>query len=95
VWDGSPILPEWWVDHGRRARSAAADDGALHGAHWWVVDDGRGTFRAAGYEGQTITICPAFDLVLVRLGKTPAAHYPDLVAWRAAVVEAFSSASPT
>ena len=31
-----------------------------------------GTFRASGYEGQTITICPALDLMVVRLGKTAA-----------------------
>ena len=62
-----------------------------YGAHWWgVAGDTLGTFRASGYEGQSITICPALDLIVVRLGKTPTEHDPDLVAWRADVVQAFS-----
>jgi CubicO group peptidase (beta-lactamase class C family) len=89
VWDGARLLPEGWVDHGRRLRSVVAEDGSLYGALWWIEDDGRGTFRAAGYEGQSITVCPALDLVVVRLGKTLAERYPDLAAWRAAMVAAF------
>ena len=51
-----------------------------------------GTFRASGYEGQSITICPPLDLVVVRLGKTPFEREPNLVPWRAAMVEAFAPA---
>jgi hypothetical protein len=54
--------------------------------------DPLGTFRASGYEGQTITICPALDLVLVRLGKTPLEREDALVPWRAAMVRAFAGA---
>jgi CubicO group peptidase (beta-lactamase class C family) len=54
-----------------------------------VEGDTLGTFRASGYEGQSITICPTLDLVVVRLGQTPAAHYPDLTRWRADMVRAF------
>ena len=50
-----------------------------YGAHWLGVRGETldtlnpwGTFRASGYEGQTITICPALDLMVVRLGKTRA-----------------------
>jgi hypothetical protein len=57
-----------------------------------VEGDTLGTFRASGYEGQSITICPTHDLVVVRLGKTPAAHYPDLTRWRTDMVGAFLSA---
>ena len=56
--------------------------------------DTLGTFRASGYEGQSITVCPTNDLVVVRLGRTPAARYPDLTRWRADVVQAFSVPSP-
>lgn len=94
VWGDRRLLPAAWVDMARRPRSADPTDGALYGAHWWVDDDGHGTFRCAGYEGQSITVCPAADLVVVRLGKTPADHYPDLARWRAAVVAAFTGASP-
>jgi CubicO group peptidase (beta-lactamase class C family) len=89
VWDSRRLLPEGWVDTARRTRSADPTDGALHSLHWWVVDDGRGTFRAAGYEGQSITVCPAHDLVVVRLGKTPAERADHLVRWRADMVAAF------
>jgi CubicO group peptidase (beta-lactamase class C family) len=89
VWDGRRLLPEGWVDTARRPLSVDPADGSLHAMHWWVVDDGRGTFRAAGYEGQSITCCPANDLVVVRLGKTPAERYPDLAAWRESMVAAF------
>ena len=72
VWDGERILPEGWVDHGRRVRSVDPTDGSLYGAHWWIdqLDLERGTFRASGYEGQAVAICPALDAVVVRLGKT-------------------------
>jgi CubicO group peptidase (beta-lactamase class C family) len=89
VWDGVRLLPEGWVDYGRTVQSIDPEDGP-YGAHWWgVAGDTLGTFRASGYEGQSITICPAHDLVVVRLGKTTAAHYPDLTRWRADVVAAF------
>jgi CubicO group peptidase (beta-lactamase class C family) len=90
VWDGTRLLPEGWVDYGRTIESVDPEDGP-YGAHWWgVAGDTLGTFRASGYEGQSIAICPALDLIVVRLGKTPTEHDPDLVAWRADVVQAFS-----
>lgn len=93
VWDGQRLLPEGWVDHGRRPRSVDPEDGRLYGAHWWVVGDEFGTFWANGYEGQSILVCPGLDLVVVRLGKTPKRRYPALTAWRAAVVDAFRDGS--
>jgi CubicO group peptidase (beta-lactamase class C family) len=90
VWDGIRILPEGWVDYGRTMVSDDPEDGP-YGAQWWgVAGDTLGTFRASGYEGQSITICPALDLIVVRLGKTDIEHDPDLVAWRADVVRAFA-----
>lgn len=91
VWDGSRLLPEGWVDHARRIRSVDPVDARPYGAQWWVVGDDLGTFWANGYEGQSIMVCPALDLVVVRLGKSAAERYPALVEWRAAVVEAFST----
>ena len=91
VWDGTRLLPQGWVDHARRPRSIEPVDHRLYGAQWWVVGDDLGTFWANGYEGQSIMVCPGLDLVVVRLGKSTADRYPALVAWRAAVVEAFRS----
>jgi CubicO group peptidase (beta-lactamase class C family) len=90
-WDGRRLLPEGWVDHGRRARSRDAD-GRFYGAHWWVVGDDLGTFWANGYEGQSILVCPGLDLVVVRLGKSLADQYPALTDWRARVVDLFRAA---
>jgi CubicO group peptidase (beta-lactamase class C family) len=91
TWDGTRLLPEGWVDYGRTVASDDPEDGP-YGAHWWgVAGDTLGTFRASGYEGQSITICPTLDLVIVRLGKTDIAFDPDLVAWRADMVRAFAS----
>ncbi len=86
VWDGTRLLPEGWVDHGRRARSLDPEDGRLYGAQWWVVGDDLGTFWANGYEGQSILVCPTLDLVVVRLGKSVADQYPALYDWRRRVV---------
>jgi CubicO group peptidase (beta-lactamase class C family) len=93
MWDGVRILPPGWVDYGRTWASVDPDDHNPYGAHWYgVVGDTLGTFRAAGYEGQSITICPALDLVVVRLGKTPLERKANLVPWRAAMVRAFADA---
>lgn len=93
VWDGRRLLPEGWVDHGRTPRSVDATDGSLYGAHWWVVGDDHGSFWAAGYEGQSILVCPALDLVVVRLGRTPKILADRLVEWRSRVVGAFARAA--
>ena len=93
MWDGVRILPPGWVDYGRTWVSIDPDDANPYGAHWYgVVGDTLGTFRAAGYEGQSITICPTLDLVVVRLGKTPLERKANLVPWRAAMVQAFADA---
>ena len=93
VWDGVPLLPPGWVDYARTWVSEDPDDGTPYGAHWWgVVGDTLGTFRASGYEGQSITVCPPLDLVVVRLGKTPYEREDTLVPWRAAMVQAFAEA---
>jgi CubicO group peptidase (beta-lactamase class C family) len=93
VWDGVRLLPAGWVDYARTMVSTD-EDGQPYGAHWWGLtgDNPLGTFRASGYEGQSISICPALDLVVVRLGKTPLEREDNLIPWRIAMVQAFSSA---
>lgn len=91
VWDGRRLLPEGWVDHARRARSYDPDGDRMYGAHWWVTGDDHGTFWANGYEGQSIMVSPALDLVVVRLGKSTEAQYPALADWRRRVVAAFAA----
>ena len=88
VWEDRRLLPARWVDHGRLPRSVDPEDGQVHGAHWWVVGDGHGSFWASGYRGQSILVCPALDLVVVRLGDTPTERNDDLRRWKAEVVDA-------
>jgi len=92
MWEGARILPEGWVDHGRRVRSVDESDGSLYGAHWWVdqLDTERGTFRASGYEGQMVAICPPLDAIVVRLGQTPEPFVPNLPPWRKRAFDALS-----
>jgi CubicO group peptidase (beta-lactamase class C family) len=92
VWEDRRLLPEGWVDHGRRPRSVSEEDGRVYGAHWWVWGDDLGTFWASGYEGQSILVCPPLDLVIVRLGKTGDEGDEQLRAWRGAMIDAFRPA---
>ncbi len=93
LWDGVRLLPPGWVDYARTWTSIDPDGDSPYGAHWYgVAGDTLGTFRAAGYEGQSITICPPLDLVVVRLGKTPLDRKANLIPWRAAMVQAFARA---
>ena len=39
-----------------------------------------------------MTICPALDLIVVRLGKTPLEREPNLAPWRVGMVRAFADA---
>ena len=72
MWDGVRLLPAGWVDYARTWVSEDPEDASPYGAHWWgVAGDTLGTFRCSGYEGQSITLCPTLDLMVVRLGKTP------------------------
>ncbi len=91
-WGDRRLLPPGWVDHGRRPRSVDPDDGDWYGSHWWARQRALGTFWAAGHEGQYIDVCPALDMVLVRMGRTGADHSEDLKRWRTDVIEAFASA---
>ncbi len=94
-WQGQRILPEGWVDHGRRMSDVAEAEVYSYGAHWWVVPGSLGTFYAGGYNGQRILMVPALDLVVVRLGVTPIEFAPRLNGWTKRLVDAFrGSAGP-
>jgi CubicO group peptidase (beta-lactamase class C family) len=91
IWEDRRLLPEGWVDHGRRPRSVDPENGDLYGSHWWTGDEPDGAFWAAGHEGQFIDVSPARDLVLVRMGRTGGEHAEDLRRWRAEVIGAFGA----
>lgn len=79
VWDGHRVLPDGWV---RFATTPTPESpNGNWGAHWYLklnADIGGGTPAAAriapdayftiGHEGQTLTVIPSLQLVVVRLG---------------------------
>lgn len=88
-WDGEQIVPEAWVDY---ARLPVADD-REYGAHWWlggVEDKVPDVFAANGFNGQSISVVPSLDLVVVVLANEPGFR-PDLVGAR--VIQAFDDAA--
>ena len=66
-----------------------ADDDDGYGAHWWLRDDGLGTFFAGGYVGQYIFIVPALDVIVVRNGNTPVERRPHVRALIREIIDAF------
>jgi CubicO group peptidase (beta-lactamase class C family) len=66
-WEGTPLVPEGWVDWSRTARSW--DESVIHGAQLWAWDSPETPFGAHGFEGQRVICFPARDVVVVRLGK--------------------------
>ena len=75
-WDTRALVPEGWIDHGRRPRSAHED--IFHGAHWWAWGEPTGAFGAHGFEGQRVICFPDRDVIVVRLGWIDGTHAPDL-----------------
>lgn len=88
IWEGERLLPAGWVDYGRTLRACDAE-GAGYGAHWWIWDEHRDVFAAQGYETQRILVDPGSDLVVVRLGKTPAEQGPAVDAWLGDLLDCF------
>lgn len=108
VWNDERLLPAGWVDYSITPAPAAPN--GIYGAHWWLelpgsrdddgnlIDDGPpvpdDAFFALGHDGQSISIIPSKELVIVRLGLTRhrdafdlrrfvgsiAALFPDIVA---------------
>ncbi len=83
VWQDTRILPKGWVKYGRTPTLRKS-----YGAHWWLPSvsarndaEERGTplpkdfFYGMGFEGQTLSIIPSRDLVVVRLGL---AHFRSI-----------------
>jgi len=69
VWEDKRILSEKWVDYGRTPHFRAEDE--CYGAHWWINPDNLNQFYASGFEGQTLLLDPAKDVIVLRLGRTP------------------------
>ena len=89
-WDGHRLVSQSWTDTAQVPLSADEEAGTFYSWQWWVTGDEFGTYWASGYDGQMISVVPALDAVLVRLGRTGADHYADLRAWRHRVLTALA-----
>jgi CubicO group peptidase (beta-lactamase class C family) len=76
VWNGERILPEGWVDYASETAPAWIADGRPRygGSLFWVNAEGSGgipesAFSMRGAGGQSTTIIPTHQLVVVRIGK--------------------------
>ncbi len=90
-WNGTRLVSRRWTDTAQIPHSADEESGTFYSWQWWVTGDEFGSYWANGFEGQSITVVPALDAVVVRLGKTDAEYYPALRAWRARLLRALSS----
>ena len=102
VWEGERLLPEGWVDFSRRRTSG--DNINTYGAGFWVTTYGEepiraqaittppwDTFNANGSEGQSISIIPSRDLVIVRTGQMAnnTENWNALFDWSQEIARAF------
>jgi len=76
VWDGERILPEGYVEYASTVAPAWIDDGrpVYGGSFFWVNGDGSdglptSMYSMRGAGGQSTTILPSHELVVVRIGK--------------------------
>ena len=76
VWNGERILPEGYTEYASTLAPAWISDGRLQygGAFFWVNGEGgqglpESAYSMRGAGGQSTTIIPTHDLVVVRIGK--------------------------
>lgn len=104
VWEGRRILPAGWVDRVRTPTPTSAR--GEYGAHWWlnagpraggalpIPAAPRDLFYASGHDGQAVALVPSRDLVVVRLGLTPADGRHDVDAAIAELIACFPELRP-
>ncbi|HET6672310.1 MAG TPA: serine hydrolase [Agromyces sp.] len=82
-WNGEQLLPEDWMTQSLTVTDVDETDDPGYGMGWRVnaMPDGSlrwpelpiDTYHASGHDGQKVIVVPSEDLVVVRLGFTPAA----------------------
>ncbi len=75
VWEGRPLIPEWWID---LATKSSQDLNPNYGYTWWVNTQGtqwpglpRDAFALMGYRPNRCYIIPSLDLVVARVASGP------------------------
>jgi len=89
-WNGEQLLPADWMQRSLTVTDTGVSDDPGYGMGWRVneLPDGSlrwpglpaDTFSANGHDGQLMLVIPSEELVVVRLGFTPAASAADTVA---------------
>lgn len=86
-WRDTQVISRDWAATAQIPRSVDPESGAFYSWQWWVSGDRYGTYWASGFEGQSISVAPVLDAVVVRCGRTPAQNYPALYDWRGRVLD--------
>ena len=86
-WAGRQLVSRSWAATAQVPLSVDEETGSFYSWHWWVSGDPFGTYWASGYEGQSISVAPTLDALVLRFGHTPEENYPKLYAWRDRVLE--------
>jgi len=101
IWNGERILPEGWVDYASELAPAWVADGRPQygGSHFWINADKalpipENAFAMRGAGGQSATIIPTHQLVVVRIGKYTGAD-PGALALRRAFELLMEAVPPT
>jgi len=84
------LVSREWTDTAQVPLSYDEEGGHFYSWQWWVTGDEYGTYWASGYEGQSISVVPALDALVLRFGHTAHENYPDLYTWRARVLDAIA-----
>jgi CubicO group peptidase (beta-lactamase class C family) len=85
---GVRVLPAGWAAHAAATHSHDPETGFGYGAQWWSWPQFPGSISCHGYEGQYTLVVPDRKLVVVHLGKVPAAQRHLVAAQLQAIVEA-------
>ena len=106
VWEGERLLPEGWVDFSRT--ETPPENSNTYAAGFWITTYGDeptraqaltsppwDTFNANGSEGQSISIVPSRDLVIVRTGQMAnnTDNWNALFDWSQEIARAFPEVS--
>ncbi|MHB2029079.1 MAG: serine hydrolase domain-containing protein [Acidimicrobiales bacterium] len=86
-WDGDQLISREWASTAQIPRSRDEEGGSYYSWQWWVSGDKYGTYWASGYEGQMISVVPALDAIIVRLGHSPSENYDAIYQWRQRILE--------
>jgi CubicO group peptidase (beta-lactamase class C family) len=95
IWNGQRILSPEWVEGSASMYTPIPRSDPHFGRNgfagysygWWIKNDdyGRGVYEASGWGGQTITVFPNLDMVVVLTGGSywdPPRHSPDTILTR-------------